>query len=306
MPPYTTTYQTTATTTAPSTTGNGLGNDAASINTRIANLTALNVAIHGLVKLPDDGNKLTQEDSTVYYVGADGRRHAFPNPSMYFSWYCDFSTVKVISAATMAQIPLGKNIVYRPGVRLVKFRTDPKVYLVQASGLLRPIADEATARAIAGTDWNKQVADIEDTFYLDYTFGTPITLADVSDNSYLFTHEYPSAEMDILGYIDPGTAQLLICKVLPITWPFAHIPKIFSFTLTLDQTSTLAVDIRYLQELLSFLGPSIYPEAKVTGNYGDATVAAVKRFQIAHGMTPLGNVGPQTRQALNVILGKYR
>jgi len=297
-------------TTTPPFLDNGLGNDAASIDARVATLASLGFEIHDLVKLPDDGNPLTQQDSTVYYLGADGRRHAFPNPSMYFSWYCDFSNVRIISATALAQIPLGRNIVYRPGIRLVKFQTDPKVYLVQASGLLRPLADEATARAIAGSDWNKLVADISDAFYLDYAIGTPITLAEASSQDpYLSVHEYPSAEMGILGYVDPGAVPSLVCTAPPAppsSWPFSHIPKTFSFAHQLDQTSTFNTDIRYLQELLTFLGPNIYPEAQVTGNFGVATTAAVKRFQKAHGLTQNGIVGSGTRQALNSILDTYR
>ena len=289
--------------------------DAEITASRVTTLMSLDIHIHELMKLPDDGNPSTQADSVVYYVGADGQRHAFPNSEVYFSWYCDFSKVNLVSADVLAQIPLGKNVVYRPGIRLVKFPTRPYVYLVQAQGSLRPLTDEAAALAIAGPDWNKKIEDIDESFFRDYTIGVPITADEASQlDTLLFTHEYPSAEMDILGYVDPGMETSPVCPVHPVPvpgpvpsrWPFASIPKAFSFTHALDQTSAPSLDIRYLQIVLSFLGPSIYPEARVTGNYGSATTAAVKKFQDVHGLTVNGIVGPGTRQALNAILGKYR
>lgn len=37
----------------------------------------------------------------------------------------------------------------------------------------------------------------------------------------------------------------------------------------------------------------------ITGYYGSLTVSAVKAYQVLHGLSPLGNVGPGTRAALN-------
>lgn len=42
-----------------------------------------------------------------------------------------------------------------------------------------------------------------------------------------------------------------------------------------------------------------YLNATPNGYYGQATIAAVKAFQRDHGLSPLGNVGPGTRAALN-------
>ena len=44
---------------------------------------------------------------------------------------------------------------------------------------------------------------------------------------------------------------------------------------------------------------SIYPEALVTGYYGVLTEAAVKRYQVAQGISAVGRVGPQTLAAIN-------
>jgi len=56
-------------------------------------------------------------------------------------------------------------------------------------------------------------------------------------------------------------------------------------------------EVRDLQTLLKDLGYFTYPY--ITGYYGNITVQAVKDFQLAYGINPLGVVGPQTRDKLN-------
>ncbi len=272
---------------------------------------------HQLVKLKDDGNPKTQQDSTVYYIGADGKRHAFPNPSVYGSWYCDFSQVIIVSASELSNYQLGRNITYRPGIRLVKFPTNPHVYVVQAGRTLRPIKDEATATSLFGTNWSKLVSDIQDTFYNDYIFGEEVTA--MTDKAFLdLSPMYPSAEMGIIGYQDlaaPGASAT--CASAPLsslqqtgapttTWPFASIPKTYSFTADLTTASAASIDIRYLQEFLTYKGPSIYADGRVTGNYGPLTEQAVKNFQSSKGISPTGTVGALTRSAINKELNELR
>ena len=38
-------------------------------------------------------------NTSVYYLGADGKRYVFPNSTTYFSWYSDFSGVVTIPSA---------------------------------------------------------------------------------------------------------------------------------------------------------------------------------------------------------------
>ncbi len=55
-------------------------------------------------------------------------------------------------------------------------------------------------------------------------------------------------------------------------------------------------DVTALQKLLTAKG---YYSGSATGYYGTLTMEAVMKYQAAHGITPLGNVGPATRAALN-------
>ncbi len=168
--------------------------------------------IHRLIKLVDDGNPNTQEDSAVYYVGADNKRHAFSNSKIFFTWYCDFSGVTTVSAQALAAIPLGKNIPYRPGLRMVKFTTDPKVYIVGSNGQLRGVASEGVATSLYGSLWNKQIDDISDAFYSDYTFAAAIQNAsdfNVADATQGV--QYPSDSLSVPGYSPNAGSHPFTC-----------------------------------------------------------------------------------------------
>jgi len=126
---------------------------------------------------PVSGDLIKASGPAVYYFGADQKRYVFPTDKIYFSWYTDFSGVKTISDADLATYPLGGNVTYRPGVRLVKVTTDPKTYAVASNGVLRWIQSEAAALALYGTDWAKRVDDLPDAFFVNYRIGTAIASA---------------------------------------------------------------------------------------------------------------------------------
>jgi hypothetical protein len=115
----------------------------------------------------------------VYYIGKDGMRHAFPNSRVFFTWYGGFESVREVPLSSLSNYPLGQNVQYRAGIRMVKFTTDPKVYAVSRGGVLRWIRSEELARAYYGNEWNKQIDDLTDAFYTNYTFGTDVAV--VSD-----------------------------------------------------------------------------------------------------------------------------
>jgi len=120
------------------------------------------------------GDLIKASQPAVYYYGSNGKRYVFPTEKTYFSWYSNFNNVKTISDAELATLQIGGNVTYRPGVRLVKVTTDPKVYAVDAHGTLRHVATEAIATALYGSNWNKMVDDIPDAFFTNYVIGNPI------------------------------------------------------------------------------------------------------------------------------------
>ncbi len=110
--------------------------------------------------------------SSVYYLAADGKRYVFPNESTYFSWYSDFSGVVTIPQSELESYPLGANVTVRPGTKLVKITTNPKVYAVTAGGTLLGVPDEATANTLYGSAWAKRIIDVSDAFFTNYKIGT--------------------------------------------------------------------------------------------------------------------------------------
>lgn len=135
---------------------------------------ALSLPVGALIKIPDDSNVDTLSDTAVYYYASNGKRYVFPNEKVYFTWYPSFDQVRILTIEEMALIPIGGNITYRPAAKLVKFQTDPKVYLPTKGGILRWAKTEDIVRTWFGQDWNRQVDDISEAFYVNYTFGTPI------------------------------------------------------------------------------------------------------------------------------------
>jgi hypothetical protein len=121
------------------------------------------------------GDLIKASGPAVYYYGADSKRYVFPNQNTYLSWYTNFSTVKTISDSELANIPIGGNVTYRPGVNLVKITTDPKVYAVDAHGILRWIATAAVAQELYGPTWTQKVEDLPDAFFVNYNIGSQIS-----------------------------------------------------------------------------------------------------------------------------------
>ena len=126
---------------------------------------------------PCAANSLIKSAATnaVYYCGTDHKRYVFPNDKTFFSWFDDFSKVQEITVEQLAAVPLGGNVTYRPGVRLVKITTDPKVYAIDSGGTLRWVSTPAIAEKLYGEDWADQVDDIADVFFINYQVGAPIS-----------------------------------------------------------------------------------------------------------------------------------
>ena len=109
--------------------------------------------------------------TAVYFYGPDGKRHAFPNERVFKTWYKNYDNMVIVTAKVMASIPLGKNVTYRPGVRLIKFDSSNAVYAITRGGVLRPIANGAIAAGIYGSDWVSDIESVSDVFFGNYEMG---------------------------------------------------------------------------------------------------------------------------------------
>ncbi|MFA6254856.1 MAG: hypothetical protein WC675_02330 [Patescibacteria group bacterium] len=130
------------------------------------------------------GAEVNDPCKAVYYLGADSKRYVFPNEKTYKTWYPDFSGVQIVSSTEMSSYAIGGNVTYRPGVKLVKINTDPKVYAVGANGTLHWVTTGAIAETLYGANWaTTSVDDISDAFFVNYTVGADIDAASDFDKA---------------------------------------------------------------------------------------------------------------------------
>ncbi len=138
------------------------------------------------------GDLIKASGPAVYYYAADSKRYVFPNEKTYFSWFMDFSAVRTISDTELASILIGGNVSIRPGSKLVKIQTDPKVYAVTLGGVLHWVESEAIATSLFGANWAQRVVDVPDSFFVNYTIGSSISTP-VHPNASLVTYAGNSA-----------------------------------------------------------------------------------------------------------------
>jgi hypothetical protein len=183
----------------------------------------------------------------VYAIGPDGKRYVFPTAKTYLSWYSDFAAVQALSDAGLSAIPLGGNVTYRPGARLVKVTTDPKVYAVAGGGVLRWIESEAVAVQLYGNDWAKKIDDLPDAFFVNYRIGASIPNA----GAYAPPTEMAAASTivaDISARTSPPPAQPVPTTPVPTPSSTTAVPPsqpspVTTFSFSVSATSGQAGDV---------------------------------------------------------------
>ncbi len=133
-------------------------------------------------------NAIRGSADTVYWYASNGKRYVFPDAQTYLSWYPNFNNVIRTTDYELSLIPLGGNVTYRPGARLVKIQSDPKVYAVSRYGVLRWVTGESLASQLYGANWGSAVRDISASFFTNYTIGSPIW----TSSDYNVSSEYNS------------------------------------------------------------------------------------------------------------------
>lgn len=149
--------------------------------------------------------------SAVYYYAVNGKRYVFPNEKTYRTWYADFSGVQTVSDAELAAIPLAANVTYRPGARMIKLRTDPKVYAIDARGTLRWVTSESVAVALYGSNWSTMVDDLSDAFFVSYRIGTSISsTSDFSPSAAITLATTISADLGLTATTPPVVQKVTV------------------------------------------------------------------------------------------------
>lgn len=131
------------------------------------------------VRLTDVPKKalITCDGSSLYWYSADGRRYVFPNSRTYETWFPrDGVQPKIYRIPTeeLARIPIAGNVTYKPGIRMIKAKEDPKIYAVSLGGVIRHIENTAVIEEIYGKDWLSKLDTVPDAFFVNYSLGDSI------------------------------------------------------------------------------------------------------------------------------------
>lgn len=112
--------------------------------------------------------------ATKFYLSSNGKRYVFPDETKTFeTWKSVLPAEKKVSQEELEAYPLGGNVWYRPGTRLIKIESDPRIYAVARGGVLREI-NEGNAEIIFGSDWRSLVDTLQDYYFTNYIVGNPI------------------------------------------------------------------------------------------------------------------------------------
>lgn len=110
------------------------------------NIAQMRIKPNGLYRVEGGTPSQVNENhkySDVYYVDPVGRRHAFPTESVFNSWYEKEPTIESVPDWKISNIPLRKNVTFRPG-SFVRLENTREFYRVMPERTLRRFQDEAT------------------------------------------------------------------------------------------------------------------------------------------------------------------
>ena len=244
---------------------------------------------------------------TVYYLDDSGTRHTFPNYLTYKSWFgADFSQVEKISSEELAKIPLGANVVIRPGKYLIKVPSSPKVYAVEPGGVLRHITSEAVLKKIYGEHWLLKLRDLPEIFFDDYQIGDRIDFAHQVPDGSVVKLQLPENKIN-----DQKNEDKYYWKNNQILEPFASFSDILANGY--NKQDIINVDIDLFQKLKPIqgkdkrifnlsLGTNISTATCQTDNLSAAVLFVTRDEQVEPGVAQVlqatvDNLGPSWQAA---------
>lgn len=132
---------------------------------------------------------------TKFYLARNGKRYVFPDETnTYESWKSVLPPIKTVPQDELESYPLGGNVWYRPGTRLIRIQSDARIFAVAHGGVLRAI-NEGNAEALFGKDWKTLLDTLQDHYFTNYNPGEPIlSLKDYSPAAEV--SKSPTIEMD--------------------------------------------------------------------------------------------------------------
>ena len=113
--------------------------------------------------------------TTKFYLARDGKRYVFPDETKTFeTWYPNGGAVVRLTQSELEKYPLGGNVCYKPGTRLIRITSDTRIFAVSHGCVLRPL-NEGTAARIFGANWDKSLDTLQDYYFTNYKIGGVIS-----------------------------------------------------------------------------------------------------------------------------------
>lgn len=119
--------------------------------------------------------------SNAVYLVSDDSIWLVPDEAVYFSWFDSWDDVLEISQATidvyLASHEYKEDLKFAPGTR-VKTASNPRVYVVGSDYKLHWMISETVANEIYGSNWNKGIVEVSDTYLWKYATSFDVTSRD--------------------------------------------------------------------------------------------------------------------------------
>ncbi len=163
--------------------------------------------------------------SSVYLINDQGERLFYPNQDIFLSWHTDFDIVRTVPGSCLGQVPVPQTSpfgVNYPAGTLIKLRSLPDVFVVESGNTIRRIPDEQTAIALAGSNWQANLVDIDDTLWPNYRQAGDVTDGDSLVDGAVYN------SVDGRRYLSTDGMLHEITGTLP--------PRLAQFTVPLDNT----------------------------------------------------------------------
>lgn len=138
---------------------------------------------------------LKSVDSKLYYLGFDGKLHAFLRSSVYHSWFTDLSDIRIVSKKKLLEFPVGKPMCVRAGTWLVRFGSNATVYAVEPGCRLRPMRSEAETSLLYGSEWKDRILRLDFSEQSFYTVRTH-SVADIVEGEEIIDRDVDGVDAD--------------------------------------------------------------------------------------------------------------
>lgn len=124
---------------------------------------------------------------TVYYLDESMKRRPFWNAQV-FRTHANWDQVIWVTDATLQTLKIGKPMLPKAGISLVKISSQPEVFYVDEGEILREVPSESFARAVFGDDWQSYIIDLDPTIFHLFTMGERLD-AELVDRSRMIRAE---------------------------------------------------------------------------------------------------------------------